>query len=100
MDRDHVQGDDVSLDDLAEQMRRAVEALDELAKAVAAHEALPSEMVRLAEAVSRARGALYQGLIASGWSAPDGTEDGIALDARLVTESIGSQYDRTWSPKP
>ncbi len=97
----HGRGEDnVSLDELAEYMRRAVEALDQLAKAVAEHQALPSEMVRLAEAVSSARGALYRGLIASGWTAPNGTEDGIALDERLVTESVGSQYDGRWAPEP
>lgn len=83
----------MGLDDVAELMRRAVETLDELAKAVADHHALPSEMVRLAESVSTARRELYQGLIHAGWVAPTGTEDGMSLDERLTHEGIGTSFD-------
>ncbi len=94
MDSDtHDQGAEVGLDDVAELMRRAVETLDELGKAVADHVALPSEMVRLAESVSTARRELYAGLISAGWVAPDGTLGGMDLDERLTREGLGTHYD-------
>ena len=86
------------MDDVAGLMRTAVETLDALAKAVSGDDALPSEMVRLSDAVSAARGELYQALIANGWTAPGGVLQGIALDDRLAVEGTGSSYDDRAGP--
>ncbi|MDP9101488.1 MAG: hypothetical protein M3N21_05005 [Actinomycetota bacterium] len=80
--------------DLAELMRQAVEALDHLGKAVAGQDALPSDMVVLAESVSTARRELYAGLIHSGWIAPGGVLAGIRVDEELVAQHLGRAYDR------
>jgi hypothetical protein len=82
----------VSIQALEPMMRRAVESLEELAKAVA-HAGLPSEAVRLAEAVSVARSRLYEELIGQGWFPPEKVPEGITLDMALLTEGIGSQFD-------
>jgi hypothetical protein len=81
-----------SIEALEPTMKRAVEALEELAKAVA-DSGLPSEAVRLAEAVSSARSHLYQELITQGWLPPHEVPAGISLDAALLVQGIGSQYD-------
>ena len=81
-----------SIQALEPTMKRAVEALEELAKAVA-ESGLPSDTVRLAEAVSLARTRLYEELIAQGWLPPSEVPAGISLDGALSTQGIGSQYD-------
>jgi phage portal protein BeeE len=85
--------DKPSLDQLEPLMRRAVEALDELAKVVANRTGLPSEAVRLAEAVSDARSNLYTELIRQGWIPPHEVPDGIDLDERLSHEGLGDSYN-------
>jgi hypothetical protein len=83
-----------SIGDLEPYMRRAVEALDELAKAVAAAgEHPPSDVVGFAEAVSTARAKLYTELIRQGWLPPHAVPPNIALDTRLLQHGLGSVFD-------
>jgi hypothetical protein len=83
-----------SIDELEPYMRRAVDALDELAKAVAAAgDQLPSDVVVLAEAVSTARGKLYGELIRQGWLPPHQVPPKMTLDGRLREHGLGSAYD-------
>jgi phage portal protein BeeE len=76
-------------------LRQAVETLDALAKEIAGipGESLPSEAVRLAEAVSAARRALYVELIRQGWLPPHQVPAGVELDARLLAEGLGAGFD-------
>jgi hypothetical protein len=74
-------------------MRRAIEALNELAKLVANPSGRPSEAVGLAEAVSTARSTLYAELIRQGWIPPHAVPEGIDLDARLRDIGLGSTYN-------
>jgi phage portal protein BeeE len=85
--------DKASLDRLEPLMRRAVDALDQLAKAVANPAGLPSEAVALAEAVSKARSNLYTELIRQGWIPPHEVPEGIDLDERLSHQRLGSGYN-------
>ena len=83
-----------SIDGLEPHMRRAVDALDELAKAVAAAgDQLPSDVVGFAEAVSTARGKLYTELIRQGWLPPHDVPANLTLDGRLLMHGLGSVYD-------
>ena len=79
------------MQDLGPTMRRALEALDALAGQVQGDR--PSETVRLAEAVSTARGALYAALVGQGWIPPSGVPEGVELDTRLLDEGLGGAYD-------
>jgi hypothetical protein len=63
------------------------------ALAVAADQLTPRLAVAAAEAVSARRSALYQCLIDLGWTPPVGVVDGMALDARLLSEGLGAGYD-------
>ena len=81
------------MDDLGPMMRRAVEALDVLAKGVTAKSYTPRQVVDLSEAVSTARAALYAELMSQGWVPPESVPPDLALDVRLRQEGVGSGYD-------
>lgn len=78
-------------------LRRAVDALDAVVQGIAGR-GLPSDAVRLAEAVSTARSALYAELIRQGWVAPQDVPAGLELDAHLLGEGIGGGYDKPEPP--
>ena len=85
----------VPREDIEDLMRHAVDALDSLAKAVVGEDALPSEMVRLAECVSTARRDLYSCLIQGGWVAPGDVLSGMGTDRALLREGLGRAFDDT-----
>lgn len=82
------------MDDLEPMMRQVVLELDRLAEGVAKQDGLlPSEVVRLAQAVSDARAALYAELLRQGWVAPAAVPSDLARDGRLRGELLGGAYD-------
>jgi hypothetical protein len=84
-----------SIDALEPLLRAAVEALDSVAKEVVAP-GLASEAVRLAQAVSTARSALYTELVRQGWVPPELVPAGIEMDLMLLTQHLGAGYDATY----
>jgi hypothetical protein len=53
----------------------------------------PRDAVVIAEAISSGRSALFQCLIDLGWTPPPGVQDAMALDARLIGEGLGANYE-------
>lgn len=53
----------------------------------------PSDVVALADAVSQARGAVYQALLAQGWQPPPDVLATLRVDRRLRAEGLGAGFD-------
>lgn len=87
------------MDNLEPMMRRAVEALDQLADGVIKEGMAPSHVVALADAVSAARVVLYTELLRQGWIPPTAVPKDLALDEALAMEGLSSAYDEPVPPR-